>query len=521
MKGKSTLFVVSVIILALSFCPLSVSAEEPKPTGPYDTLRDYVAALDAKGRLLRIKEVDQDKYEATAFVYRMVDKLGADRAPTVWFEKLRINGKWIEGPVLGNLYCGWDSAAMIFGVEKITDDQGDMYRAVVDKLTSHVDEKGQWKKIDPVVVDKSSAPCKEVILTGDDVDILKFPWLKNNPGDVGQYVQTGAVIMEDPELGRNVGTYHCQIKGKTKIGVNPEPGQHGWHFMMRAKSRGERVVKAAVALGVDPLTYSMSCTKVAGLGEDELAFAGGLRGKPVEVVKCETSDILVPAQAEMIIEGEIPVEMEEEGPKCEMLGYLGKKHRNFYMNVKAITHRKKPLFYNCFIGATKMTHMIPWEIGAQLELKKMLPGLVGMYSPREATGITIVSIDKRFPGEGIATGQLVAGARFFGTTKIVIVVDKDIDPTNIIQVLHAVATRWQPHPASLIVPQTRGMLLDPSQKHRGVTSKIIIDATQQLPNEGGPESWPPASRVLLQEKAPESFELVDNKWPEYWKEWKK
>ncbi len=147
--------------------------------------------------------------------------------------------------------------------------------------------------------------------------------------------------------------------------------------------------------------------------------------------------------------------------------------------------------------------------------------MVGFYSPREAIGWSIISIDKKLPGEGMLAGQLVAAARFLGTAKIVVVVDKDIDVTNMTQVLHAMATRWQPHPASLIIPQTWTIPLDPSSPEMFVTSKIVIDATQQLRSEGGPVSWQPVSRVILEEKAPESFELVEKNWDEYWKEWNK
>jgi len=521
MKTSKTFLGAATLILTLSLSSLSISAEKVHPTGPYDSVRDYIAALEARGRLLRIKEMDQDKYEATAFVYMMLDKLGIERSPGIFIEKVKINGKWMKGPVLGNIYCGWDTAAMAYGVEKITDDQGEMYRAVVDRIASLAEkETVRWKKIEPVKIDKRNAPCKEVIIKGEDVDLYKFPWLKNNPGDAAQYINTGAVVMVDPELGRNVGTYRCQVKGKNKIGVNPETGQHGWRFMMRARGRGDKVMQAAVVLGVDPIVWSMSSSKLAEFGEDELALAGGFRDKPVEVVKCETSDLYVPAHAEIIIEGEMPMETEDEGPYGEMFGYMGRKHKNFYMNVKAITHRKNPWVINSFTGITKPTHMIPWQVSSYLRLKKLLPNLVELYSPREAIGLTILSINKRLPGEGMAAGQLVAAARFLGTAKIIVVVDRDIDVTNMTQVLHAMATRWQPHPASLIIPQTWSIPLDPSSPKQFVTSKIIIDATKQLLTEGGPKKWQPVSRVLLEEKAPESFKLVNDKWPEYWKNWK-
>jgi 4-hydroxy-3-polyprenylbenzoate decarboxylase len=519
MKSKSTLSVVSAIILVLSLCSLSFGAEELKTTGPYDSLRDYIAALEARGRVLRVKEVDQDNYEGTALMFRLIDEYGADKAPAVLFEKVKIDGEWRQGPMLANLFAGWDTAAMVYGVEKITNNQKEMYGAVIDKMATLVDEGGNWKQIKPTITDQSKAPCKEVIITGDDVDITKFPWFKNNPADVGRYVNTGANFTEDPQLGRNVGTYRCQVKGPKKIGFNPATGHHGWHHAMRARQRGEKIMQVAIALGTDPIVYAMSSTGIAGLGEDELDFAGGFLGKPVELVKCETSDLLVPANAEMIIEGEVPTgEIEDEGPYGEMFGYLGGKKRTFYMNIKAITHRKNPIFYNSFTGMTKTTHMVPWQASTFFKLKKVIPYLVASYEPHEAIGIKVLSIDKRFPGQGIAAGQIVAGAP---TGKIFIIVDKDVDVMNITEVLHAVATRWQPDPATLIIPQSNTFGVDPSLPQPFVTSKIVIDATRQLPAEGGPKSFPPLNRNLLSEEAPQSFEIVEKKWSEYLKEWKK
>jgi UbiD family decarboxylase len=239
----------------------------------------------------------------------------------------------------------------------------------------------------------------------------------------------------------------------------------------------------------------------------------------VELVKCETSDLMVPANAEMIIEGEVPTgEMEDEGPYGEMFGYLGKQGRTFYMNVKAITHRKNPLFYNSFTGMEQTTHMVPWQAGDFFKLKKVIPYLVDMYQPHEAIGMTVLSIDKRFPAQGIAAGSIAAGSLL---DKMIVVVDKDVDVMNITEVLHTVATRWQPYPASLIIPQANTFMPDPSLAQRFITSKIVIDATRQLPSEGGPKDFPSLNRNLLKEKAPQSFEIVDKKWPEYLKDWKK
>ena len=115
---RAFLFAAIIFIASLFHFSLSFSAEKVQPTGPYDSLREYIAALEARGRLLRIKEMDQDKYEATAFVYQMLDKLGIERSPGILIEKVKINGEWMEGPVLGNIYCGWDTAAMAYGVKR-------------------------------------------------------------------------------------------------------------------------------------------------------------------------------------------------------------------------------------------------------------------------------------------------------------------------------------------------------------------------------------------------------------------
>ena len=486
-------------------------------TGPFDSLRDYILALDARGKLLRVKEIDQDQYHATGLMYRLIDKYGPDGAPAVLFERVKTNGEWQDGPIVSNLYPTWANEALSLGVEDITDDEKQMYNAVMDKLKGRMDENSNWEKIAPVEINRNTAPCKEVIITGDNVDIEKFPWFKNNPSDGGRYINTGAVIMVDPELGRNTGTYRCQVKGKIKIGVNSMPGQHGWRIFSAKKRRGDKVAEVAIALGADPILWCTSCTKLAGPGEDELSLAGGLRGKPIELVKCETSDILVPAHAEMIIEGEVPLDqMEPEGPYGEMYGYMGPRiEDNFFMNVKAITHRHNPWFANSFTGLSADLQRGPLMLANYARFKKLIPSLTAINPIRGASGITALSIDKKFPGEGIMAGQYVAAN---ASSKIVIVLDKDVDVLNTQDILHAVGSRWQPS-AHAFTAQTRITMPDPSLPKRGMTSKIVIDATRQFPEEGGPKSWPPVSRALLEESAPNLFNEVDENWDSYLENW--
>lgn len=488
-------------------------------SGGFDSVRDYVAALESHGRLLRIAEMDQDRYEATAFAYRLIDRFGIEHAPAFLIERVRIGGRWRDGPVVANLYGRWPDEALLFGVESICDDYQAMYRAVLDRLGERLDSAGNWRRIPPrEVTDPREAPCKEVVLTGEEIDLERFAWLQNNPADGGRYVNMGAVFIQDPAIGSNVGTYRCQVKGPRRMAINPEPGQHGWRILMAMKERGDEVARVAVAVGPDPMTFCASSTKMAGYLEDELEFAGGLRGAPLPVVRCETSDIRVPAHSEFVIEGEVPLtEFEDEGPYGEMYGYLGPvKRGNFFMNITAITHRRDPWVLNSFTGLTCDMPRAPQTAANFFMYRKLIPSLTGFITPRGASGVVVIAIDKKFPGEGMAAGQYLAANP--GLNKVVIVVDKDLDILDPSQILHALGARWQPA-ASLLIPRTQMMMPDPSRTQWGLSSKIVIDATRQLPAEGGPKSWAPLNRELLLQGAPAAFDLVDSRWAEYLSGW--
>ena len=204
--------------------------------GPFDAMRDYIMALESRGRLKRIPEIDQDKYEATALAYRMVDRFGTDSAPALLIERVKIAGKWREGPIVCNPYGSWIDEALTFGAEIASDDEQVLYRSVIEELGKRLDGGGQWNRIDPVTLDAASAPCKEVIVTGDAIDITQYPWFKNNPADASRYINMGSVFLYDEEIGPNMGTYRSMVHDKNRIGVNPEPGQHGW-LLLNAKRR--------------------------------------------------------------------------------------------------------------------------------------------------------------------------------------------------------------------------------------------------------------------------------------------
>lgn len=186
------------------------------------------------------------------------------------------------------------------------------------------------------------------------------------------------------------------------------------------------------------------------------------------------------------------------------------------MNIKAVTHRRNPWVLNSFTGLTWDMPKAPQVSSNFFMYKRLIPGLTGLYSPAGASGVMVISIRKRFPGQGISAGQYIAANP--ALNKVVIVVDDDVDIMDPGAVLKAIGARWQPS-ASVLIPQTQMMMPDPSRPTPMLSSKFIIDATRQLPQEGGPKTWPAANRDLLIKGAPESFGLVDQRWDDYFRNW--
>ncbi len=481
----------------------------------FDSLREYADAMEQQGKLLRIPEMDQDRYEMTAFSYRLEDRMRTS-APAFLVERTRMSGRWYETPVICNVLNSFKTVAMCLGVEELSNDEREMNQVVERELLKRMDEHYRFEKRAPVEVGESGAPCKQVKLFGKDANVDRFPWIMNNPADGGRFISTGSVIMEDPQIGRNVGTYRLQVKGPQKLGICFTGQNHGAMMMRKAIAQGKKSVPCVVATGLDPITWMMSSTRVGELGDDEFALSGGFRGKPVELARAETNTLMAPAQAEIVIEGEISTDKEMEGPYGEMLGYIGEPAPNHYMTVKAITHRENPWVYNIWPGIGGAYLTWPWQVGHFARLKRIMPNLVKLHMPPDIPSMVIACINKRLPGEGIEAGLLIMGYRMIGfSKKMIIILDKDVDPTDLSRVMHAVTTRWQPWPASLTVRQTFSFMIDPSTQRNALSSKILIDATRQLPAEGGPNVFAEDNRTVMEERAADAFALVDERWDEY------
>jgi 4-hydroxy-3-polyprenylbenzoate decarboxylase len=494
------------------------------PAWPYDTFRDYMRVIEERGLVMRIPRLDQDAYEATALMYRLVDQYGTYEAPAILAEEVKQDGKWLKGPLIANHQGHWNTEAITFGLEPVgglVPGRGkETYRQALAHFTDILDRNGgQLPSIPPVEVASAQAPVKEIVLRGEQINLYDFAFIKSNPADSARYVNTGSTWSTDPDMGTNFGTYRCEIKGPRRMGINPEPGQVADRMFKKQREEGKQYAYVSLVLGQDPITWLISGSLV-GNNTDEISTAGGLRGKPVEVVKSETNEMRIPAHSEMVIEGRVLLQapMEPEGPFGEMYGYMGlKKDENYVMEVDCITHRKNPWILNSFTGVTRGFCTAPLEAVSFFRLKRAIPNAIAFHSPVEATGLSFLSIDKTQAGQGLAAGRILAQA--VPIAKIVVVVDKDLDVLDRVQMMQAIGSRWQPHPASEIIEEARGMPLDPSLRVRPMTSKIVIDATRQLPEEGGPDVYPDLNRALLQRLSPESFARIDGRWEEFLKLW--
>jgi 4-hydroxy-3-polyprenylbenzoate decarboxylase len=483
--------------------------------GPFEDLREWMAELERRGLVLRVRNIDQDAYEGTALMYRLIDKFGMYFAPALVMENVKIDGVWHKGPIITN-HCGhWDTECLSFGIEPVPNDHFATYYKALARVEEYLrlGKGGAFPTAPFAEVRRDEALCKQVVLTGDAIDLRKFAFIQSNPADSARYVNTGSIFTNDVELGKNFGTYRCEIKGPRMLGINPEEGQGAWQAFMKAKARGEKSVKVSIALGQDPVTWVVSGSKLNRAKADELEVVSAIRGKPLRVVRSETNDHLIPANSEMVIEGEVPLDQEmlPEGPFGEMYGYMGaRKAANFWMNVTAITHRKNPWIVNQYTGVTRGFPTAPLEQVALHTMKRFVPNVKMLHTPVEATGLCFVSIKKTKPGEALEVGKRIA--QIVGIAKVVVMVDDDIEVLDRTQVMHAMGSRWQPQPATVIIPESRGMPLDPSLTKKPMTSKIIIDATRQWPEEGGPKEYQPLNRTELSRLAPDAFERVDERW---------
>lgn len=420
------------------------------------SLRDWLAFLDRKGKLKRIrKEVDQ-VFEIAALGTK------ADGEYSLLFQKV----KGYEVPVVTGL--AWERELFAAAMSTTAD-------KMLDKVAGAVE-----RPVPCRFVSSDDAPVKEVIVR-KDIDLLKmFPVPTHHARDAGPYITAAILIAKDPDTGvRNVSIHRLQVTGPGRMGILILP-RHLWHFFSKAEKQG-RPLEIALAIGVHPvvLLASQATTRV---GVDELEIASALLPQPLELVKCETVDLEVPAEAEIVIEGTLlPGVREEEGPFGEYPKYYGPASPKPVVEVKAVTHRRDPV-YHTIIPATR-EHLLLGGIAREAVLLQAVRQAVPTVKDVHLTPggscryHAVISIEKRHEGE--AKNAIFAALASSSEVKHVVVVDHDVDIFDPEEVEWAIATRCQAGRGVFIIKGAMGNKLDPSSDD-GVSDKMGIDATIPL-----------------------------------------
>ncbi len=460
-------------------------------------LREFISLCEKEGELKRIKaEVDWN------LEMSHIAKLNEERGgPALLFEKV----KGYPTPVISSVCTAASRLALIMGLPKTT--------SLVEIMREWV--KRTANKRPPKWI--ASGPCKENVIKGDQINLLKFPVPKVFPKDGGRFFGTTAyTVSKDPETGwLNIGVYRLQVLDEKTLGTQFIKGKHA-DLMLQKHRALKKPMPVIVGIGGDPLFFLMGAARLPAF-ESEFDFAGAIRGAPVEVVKGETVDLPIPAGAEIVIEGEVdPDTTKPEGPFGEYTGYysgVGSTPRSF-IKVNCITHRNDPIFWFTTVGrAVTDTHMtMALTYGATLwqELEAMrIPGIKAVYCPPEGAGrfIAIIAVKQMYPGHAnqVGTAAISTEMGAYGL-KTVIVVDEDIDPWDLPRVLWALSFRFQPS-RSQIINRGRSTPLDPSLPidQRDITSRIIMDATI-------PFEW--KEKPVPIELDPEMIKKIKAKWLE-------
>jgi UbiD family decarboxylase len=392
-------------------------------------------------------------YEITGLVAKL-EKEGR-RRPVLLFE----NVKGTRFPVITNLHASRSRLAA--AINAAPDAMLPTYLRAMER------------PLPPTVV--ATGPVKEVVRRGADVDLTALPQIVHHDRDAGPYVTAAISFAKDPSSE----TWNCaynrlMIQGRDRSSIHLTLGKHLWEFSKIAEARGQ-ALPVAFAIGVHP-AIALGALAIGSIDEDERAIMGALLGEPLELVKCETSDLLVPAHAELVLEGEIlPEGRVAEGPFGEFTGYsLGERQREI-VRYTAITHRRDAMFQD--ITVAHLDHMllstIPMEANLYRAVRAMVPSVKAVRVPGPFT--CYVSIEQRLIGQAKNAIMAVFGADLY--MKRVVVVDHDVDVFDDRQVNWALATRCQPDRDIAIVTNARGSDLDPSTREDGYTAKWGVDAT--------------------------------------------
>lgn len=479
----------------------------------YRDLRHFIETLEAKGQLVRVREEVDPYLEIT----EITDRVSKAEGPALLFE----NVKGSDIPVLINMFGSHERTRLAFEVNEY-DDIGREIMRFLEMPTGSASILGKLKQLPklaelgsflPKTVSK--APCQEVVLTGGEVDLDKFPILTCWPQDGGRFITLPLVFTKDPVTGkRNCGMYRMQVYDKRTTGMHWQLHKTGAEHHRRSQELNMEKLEVAVAIGSDPAVIYSAVAPVPP-EIDEMILAGFLRKEAVEMVKCKTVDVEVPANAEIVLEGYvIPGELRDEGPFGDHNGYYTPVEPYPVFHVTAITHRRKPVYATTIVGKPPMEDCYLGKLTERVFLpllKMVVPEIVDMSLPWEGVfhNCAIVSIRKRFPGHAKKVMNALWGMGQMTWTKCIIVVDDDVDVQNHSYVAWRVFGNVDAKRDILIVEGPVDSL-DHASPLPNLGSKIGIDGTRKWKEEGYTRVWP--DEIWMNR---ETKDLVDRKWDRY------
>ncbi|MFZ9635277.1 MAG: UbiD family decarboxylase [Alphaproteobacteria bacterium] len=467
---------------------------------PYASLRDFIDHLEREGRLVRVREPVSTVLEMTEIQTRLL----ATKGPAVLFENaIRADGTRSPIPVLVNLFGTVERVA--WGMDRTPDRLREVGETLAF-LRQPQPPEGWREALELLPLAKTvlamkpasrmfgTAPCQEVVLTGNDIDLGRLPVQTCWPGEPAPLITWPLVVTKGPsgkrEDGFNLGIYRMQVTGRNTTLMRWRKHRGGAQHHPRGQKRGRREpLPAAAVIGADPGTILAAVTPVPDT-LSEYQFAGLLRGRRVDLVDCRTVPLKVPAEAEIVIEGHVSLDDHgDEGPYGDHTGYYNSVEKFPVFTVSAITMRRDPIYLSTFTGRPPDE---PSVLGEALNevfiplLRQQFPEIVDFWLPPEGCSyrIAVVSMKKAYPGHA---KRVMLGVwsylRQFMYTKWVIVVDDDIDARDWKDVMWAVSTRMDPARDVTMVENTPIDYLDFASPESGLGSKIGLDATNKWPPE--------------------------------------
>lgn len=480
----------------------------------FKDLREFIAELEKRGLLKRIKTEVDCELEITEITDR-VSKMSGEKNLALLFE----NVKGYNMPVLMNAFGSMERMAIAFGVEKV-DDVADEIRQMLRLPYISLQNKLDVLTILPMIKRAinfpkyvKNAPCQEVIIR-DNPSLDEIPILKCWPQDGGRFITLPLVFTKNPKTGkRNVGMYRLQKYDARTTGMHWHIHKNGAENFRDAKEMGTQKIEVAVAIGTDPvLTYAATAPLPRDV--DEIVFAGFLRHKSVEMTKCVTVDIEVPATSEIVLEGYVDGdELRREGPFGDHTGYYSLADDYPVFHITCITHRKNPIYPATVVGKPPMEDCYIAKATERIflpMLQQLIPEIVDINLP--LTGVfhncAMVSIKKSYPQQAKKVMQAIWGMGQMMFTKMIIVVDEHVDVQDENEVWWRVFNNIDAR-HDLVMVDGPLDVLDHSSPYPKWGTKLGIDATKTWPEEGHSREWPDEIEMTETVKR-----QVDAKWKE-------